>query len=80
MGKYRKQIADLIRQTRPTLARSWDTDEEVVTCVAGIYIYQQGYDFPDGETTIEELERRKAEGYGTLINDGKLIGFIKEAP
>lgn len=77
MGRYEDQLARLIKQER-CIGYPEATAEEILTITAGAYMYNRGYDTPDGETTIEDLERRKNEGYGALINDGKLIGFIYE--
>ena len=77
MGRYADKLATLIKQER-CLGFPYSTTEEILEITAGVYIYYRGYDTPDGETTIEDLERRKKEGYGALINDGKLIGFIYE--
>ena len=77
MGRYADKLATLIKQER-RLGFPYSTTEEILEITAGAYIYYRGYDTPDGETTIEDLERRKKEGYGALINDGKLICFIYE--
>ena len=77
MGRYADKLATLIRQEK-CLGFPDSTTEEILEITAGAFIYYRGYDTPEGEETIEDLERRKNEGYGALINDGKLIGFINE--
>lgn len=78
MGRYEDSLARLIKQER-CIGYPEATAEEILTITAGAYMYNRGYDTPNGdEKTIEDLERKKENGYGALINDGKLIGFIYE--
>ena len=77
MGRYEDQLARLIKQER-CIGFPDSTTEEILTITAGAYMYNRGYDTPEGVETIEDLERKKESGYGALINDGKLIGFIYE--
>lgn len=77
MGRYEDSLARLIKQER-CIGFPDSTTEEILTITAGAYMYNRGYDTPEGEETIEDLERKKENGYGALINDGKLIGFIYE--
>ena len=78
MGLYGESVAALIRQERPHMTMYGETKEELFECMAGVYLHARGYDLPEDAATIEDLERKKEKGYGALINDGKLIGFIYE--
>lgn len=79
MSDYEKSLAELIRHERPACGHDQSTDHDLFVTAAAVYLMVRfGVYLPEGEKTVEDLEKKYEDGYAAIINDGKLLGFRDE--
>ena len=83
MNKIIKQATKLIRQLSPDFCPR--RDPEIIAMVLYQYLDKIGaeligpvYDERALHPTVEYIEECYEIGYAAVINDGKLLGFIRE--
>ena len=80
--KIIKEIAGFLRQVSPRIF--WGSDLEIAQKAMFQYLGYKGYDLPTilevlGKPyTVQSLEEMYEKGYSAIINDGKLVGFVRE--
>lgn len=73
-----KRVSGFIRQVE---YEKGQTEGEVSVACMFYFLTHSGYYLPsafDHTETVGDIEDLYKEGYGALVNDGKLIGFQKE--